>query len=48
MEKVGIEPIVIKSGELKATPNPLEKLDDEKLKYLKKIIVQLQNQFIEI
>ena len=34
MEK--IELIVIKSGELKATPNPLEKLDEEKINYLKK------------
>ena len=38
MEKIGVKPIVIKSGELKATPNPLEKLDEEKITYLKKII----------
>ena len=48
MEKIGVKPIIIKSGELKATPNPLEKLDEEKLKYLKKIIGQLQNEFIDI
>ena len=48
MEKIGVTPIVIKSGELKATPNPLEKLDEEKINYLKKIIVQLQNEFIDI
>ena len=48
MEKIGVKPIVIKSGELKATPNPLEKLDEEKLNYLKKIIGQLQNEFIDI
>ena len=48
MEKIGVKPIVIKSGELKATPNPLEKLDDEKLQYLKKIIGQLQNEFVDI
>ena len=48
MEKIGVKPIVIKSGELKATPNPLEKLDEEKINYLKKIIVQLQKEFIDI
>ncbi|MAI29072.1 MAG: signal peptide peptidase SppA [Pelagibacteraceae bacterium TMED124] len=48
MEKIGVKPIVIKSGELKATPNPLEKLDEEKINYLKKIIGQLQNEFIYI
>ena len=48
MEKIGVKPIVIKSGELKATPNPLEKLDEEKLDYLKKIIGQLQNEFVNI
>ena len=48
MEKIGVKPIVIKSGELKATPNPLEKIDEEKMIYLKKIIGQLQNEFIDI
>ena len=48
MEKIGVKPIVIKSGELKATPNPLEKIDEEKIAYLKKIIGQLQNEFIDI
>ena len=48
MEKIGVKPIVIKSGELKATPNPLEDLDEEKKNYLKKIIEQLQNEFIDI
>ena len=48
MDKIGVKPIVIKSGELKATPNPLEKLDEEKINYLKKIIVQLQKEFIDI
>ena len=43
-----VKPIVIKSGELKATPNPLEKIDEEKIAYLKKIIGQLQNEFIDI
>ena len=48
MEKIGVKPIIVKSGELKATPNPLEKLDEETINYLKKIIGQLQDEFIEI
>mgnify|MGYP001223271526 CR=1 FL=1 len=48
MEKIGVKPIVIKSGELKATPNPLEKIDEEKIDYLKKIIDKLQNEFVDI
>ena len=48
MEKIGVKPIVIKSGELKATPNPLEQLDEEKINYLKKIIGQLQDEFLDI
>ena len=48
MEKIGVKPIVIKSGELKATPNPLEKINEEKINYLKRIIEQLQNEFINI
>ncbi len=48
LEKIGVKPIVIKSGELKATPNPLEKIDEEKIIYLKKIIEQLQKEFISI
>tara|TARA_B100000035_G_scaffold10706_1_gene9075 strand:+ start:8417 stop:9310 length:894 start_codon:yes stop_codon:yes gene_type:complete len=48
MEKIGVKPIIIKSGELKATPNPLEQLDEEKINYLKKIIGQLQDEFLDI
>ena len=40
--------MLLKVVNLKATPNPLEKLDEEKLNYLKKIIGQLQNEFIDI
>ncbi len=48
LEKVGIQPIVIKSGQLKAVPNPLENVDEENLSYMKKIIDRLQKEFIEL
>ena len=47
LEKLGIQPIVIKSGQLKAVPNPLENVDEENLSYMKKIIDRLQKEFIE-
>ena len=48
LEKIGVEPIVIKSGSLKAVPNLVEKLDTEKLDYMKEIIKKLQNEFVGI
>ena len=48
LEKIGLNQYYCKSGELKATPNPLEKIDEEKKNYLNKIIGQLQNEFIDI
>ena len=48
LEKLGIQPIVIKSGQLKAVPNPLENVDEENLSYMKKIIDRLQKEFIEL
>ena len=48
LEKLGIQPIVIKSGQLKAVPNPLEIIDEENLSYMKKIIDRLQKEFIEL
>ena len=48
LEKLGIQPIVIKSGQFKAVPNPLENVDEENLSYMKKIIDRLQKEFIEL
>jgi len=45
---VGINPLVVKSGELKAVPNPLEKINDEKLEYINDIIGQMQKEFLRI
>ena len=49
LENLGIEPIVIKSGDLKATPNPFEEtLDQNKINYVSEVIDQMQNQFLQI
>ena len=45
---VGINPLVVKSGELKAVPNPLEKINDEKLEYINDIVGQMQKEFLRI
>ena len=46
--KLGINPVIIKSGDLKAVPNPAEKIDEEKLKYLKDIIKKMQTEFLNL
>ena len=46
--KIGVSPIIIKSGKLKAVPNPAEKIDEEKLNYLKEIIEKMQKEFLMI
>ena len=46
--KIGINPIIVKSGDLKAVPNPAEQIDEEKLNYLKDIIEKMQQEFLMI
>ena len=46
--KIGINPVIIKSGELKAVPNPAAQIDEEKLNYLKDIIEKMQKEFLMI
>ena len=48
LNKLGINPIIIKSGDLKAVPNPAEEIDDEKLNYLKDIIQKMQTEFLNL
>ncbi len=48
LEKIGINPVIVKSGELKAVPNPAEKLNDEKLNYLREVIQNMQREFLEL
>ena len=48
LNKIGVSPLVIKSGDLKATPNPLEKTNDEQIKYIKNIVLLMQEEFSKI
>lgn len=48
LKKIGINPITIKSGELKATPNPLEGVSEKDSKYLNDIINSMQLEFLNL
>ncbi|MEL0247021.1 MAG: signal peptide peptidase SppA [Alphaproteobacteria bacterium] len=48
LNKIGISPLVIKSGDLKAIPNPLEKTNDEQIKYIKNVVLLMQEEFSKI
>ena len=48
LEKIGINPVVIKSGDLKATPNPLEELSESDSEYLNDIIKSMQVEFLSL
>ena len=46
--KIGINPIVVKSGDLKATPNPLEGVSEKDSEYLNDIINSMQLEFLKL
>ena len=48
LDKLGINPIIIKSGDLKAVPNPAEEIDENKLDYLKDVIQKMQTEFLDL
>ena len=48
LKKIGINPIVVKSGDLKATPNPLEGVSEKESEYLNNIIKSMQLEFLNI
>ena len=48
LNKLGINPVIIKSGDLKAVPNPAEKIDEKKLSYLKDVIKKMQKEFLNL
>ena len=48
LKKIGINPIVVKSGDLKATPNPLESVSEKESEYLNNIIKSMQLEFLNI
>ena len=48
LNKLGINPVIIKSGDLKAVPNPAEEIDEKKLNYLKDVIKKMQKEFLNL
>lgn len=48
LETLGIEPVIFKSGALKASPNPLESLDSDQEKVINNIINNIHQQFIDM
>ncbi|MEE2694835.1 MAG: signal peptide peptidase SppA [Pseudomonadota bacterium] len=48
LEKLGISPIIVRSGELKSVPNPAEQINEDKLTYLKEITLAIQDEFLDI
>ena len=43
---VGITPMIIKSGELKAIPNPFEESDREQIDFIRDVVLEMQKEFI--
>ena len=48
LDKIGVNPLVIKSGDLKAVPNPVEKTDSLQYEYIKNIVLLMQEEFGKI
>ena len=46
LDKLGIAPVIIKSGELKAIPNPFEESDREQIDFIKEVVSEMQKEFI--
>ena len=46
LDKLGITPMIIKSGELKAVPNPFEESDREQIDFIKDVVLEMQREFI--
>ncbi len=47
-EKLGIKPILVKSGPLKASPNPLEKTSPEALRSIQEVINDFHDRFVDM
>ena len=48
LDKIGINPLVIKSGDLKAVPNLVEKTNELQFEYIKNIVLLMQEEFGKI
>lgn len=47
-ESIGIEPIIVRSGDLKAVPNPLEKIEPEQRAFVKSVVEDFYAFFLAI
>ena len=48
LDKIGINPLVLKSGDLKAVPNLVEKTNELQFEYIKNIVLLMQEEFMQI
>ena len=46
LDKIGITPMIIKSGELKAIPNPFEESDREQIDFIRDVVLEMQKEFV--
>ena len=47
-EKIGIDPIIIKSGKMKSSPNPLEEIDDEIKLNITELVNNMYKDFLSL
>tara|TARA_B100000989_G_scaffold127032_1_gene94293 strand:+ start:408 stop:1304 length:897 start_codon:yes stop_codon:yes gene_type:complete len=48
LEKLGVEPVIFKSGKMKASPNPLEDTSEENKESIRLVIKEMHSQFIDL
>ena len=48
LEKIGLEPLIVKSGSMKSVPNPFEKVNEEKKKKIISLVDNMAEQFLNL
>lgn len=48
LEKIGLEPLIVKSGSMKSVPNPFEKVDEEEKKKIISLVDNMAKQFLNL
>ena len=48
LEKIGLEPLIVKSGSMKSVPNPFEQIDEEKKKQIMSLVDNMADQFLNL
>tara|TARA_B100000989_G_C19532998_1_gene471319 strand:+ start:2745 stop:3617 length:873 start_codon:yes stop_codon:yes gene_type:complete len=48
LEKIGLEPLIVKSGSMKSVPNPFEKVDEEKKEKIISLVDNMAEQFLNL